>query len=116
MWLFNEEEANEALAVVAPLVERLVSAREDFLAQGERLVSVTGTGSKRASRAGSRSLSRELSPVSDFWQHILVAGVVIALTLVLARIVDRALVRRLKLSPDAMTRYSVLRRTIVAAV
>jgi small-conductance mechanosensitive channel len=54
--------------------------------------------------------------VSDFWEHILIAGVVIVLTLVLAKVVDRALVRRLKLSPDAITRYSVLRRTTVAAV
>jgi small-conductance mechanosensitive channel len=54
--------------------------------------------------------------VSDFWQHILVAGIVIVLTLILARVVDRALVRRLRLSPDAMTRYSVIRRTTVAAV
>ena len=54
--------------------------------------------------------------MSDFWQHVLVAGIVILLTLVLAKVIDRALVRRLKLSPDAMTRYSVLRRTAVAAV
>ena len=33
-----------------------------------------------------------------------------------AKGIDRALVRRLRLSPDAMTRYSVVRRTIVAAV
>ena len=54
--------------------------------------------------------------MSDFWQHVLIAGIVIVLTLVLAKVVDRALVRRLKLTPDVMTRYSVIRRTIVAAV
>jgi small conductance mechanosensitive channel len=54
--------------------------------------------------------------VSEFWQHVLVAGVVILLTLVLAKLIDRSLVRRLKLSPDAMTRYSVIRRTVVASV
>jgi small conductance mechanosensitive channel len=54
--------------------------------------------------------------VSEFWQHVLVAGVVILLTFVLAKLIDRALVRRLQLSPDAMTRYSVIRRTLVAAV
>ncbi|HEX5470126.1 MAG TPA: mechanosensitive ion channel domain-containing protein [Gaiellaceae bacterium] len=54
--------------------------------------------------------------MSEFWQHVLVAGIVVLLTLALARLLDRALVRRLKLSPDVMTRYSVVRRTIVAAV
>ncbi|HEX5470125.1 MAG TPA: DUF2203 domain-containing protein [Gaiellaceae bacterium] len=37
MRLFTEEEANAALDVVAPLVERLVSARRRFLAAGRRL-------------------------------------------------------------------------------
>jgi hypothetical protein len=40
MRYFNEEEANDALAVVAPLVERLVSARKRFLTEGDRLASV----------------------------------------------------------------------------
>jgi hypothetical protein len=40
MRLFSEKEANEALEVVAPLVERLVSARADFLTEGERLAAV----------------------------------------------------------------------------
>jgi len=54
--------------------------------------------------------------VSDFWSHALIAGIVVVLTLVLAKLIDRALVRRLKLSPDVITRYSVIRRTLVAAV
>jgi small conductance mechanosensitive channel len=54
--------------------------------------------------------------VSDFWQHILTAGIVVLVTLVLAKLVDRWLVRRLKLSPDVMTRYSVIRRTVVVGV
>lgn len=54
--------------------------------------------------------------MSDFWQHVLTAGVVVLVTLLLAKLADRALVRRLKLSPDVMTRYSVIRRTVVAAV
>jgi small-conductance mechanosensitive channel len=54
--------------------------------------------------------------VSDFWQQILIAGIVIVCTLVLAKVIDRALVRRLELSPNVMTRYSVIRRTTVAAV
>jgi small-conductance mechanosensitive channel len=54
--------------------------------------------------------------VSHFWEHVLVAGIVIVLTFVLAKVLDRALVRRLKLSPNVMTRYSVIRRTAVAVV
>ena len=37
MRLFSEEEANEALDVVAPLVERLVAARSRFVGEEERL-------------------------------------------------------------------------------
>jgi small conductance mechanosensitive channel len=54
--------------------------------------------------------------VSDFWQHVLIVAVVVVLTLVAAKLLDRALVRRLKLSPNVMTRYSVIRRASVAAV
>jgi hypothetical protein len=48
MRLFTEKEANDALAVVGPLVERLVSARRRFLAESGRLADVrrkvTGNG------------------------------------------------------------------------
>ena len=54
--------------------------------------------------------------MSEFWQHITIAGIVILATLVVAKLIDRALVRRLKMSPNVMTRYSVVRRTIGAAV
>jgi small conductance mechanosensitive channel len=54
--------------------------------------------------------------VSEFWQHVLVAGIVVLLALVLAKVLDRRLVRRLNLRPEAMTRYSVIRRTLVAAI
>ena len=37
MRLFSEEEANEALDVVAPLVERLVAARSRFVGEEQRL-------------------------------------------------------------------------------
>lgn len=37
MRLFSEDEANEALEVVAPLVERLVAARGRFVSEGQRL-------------------------------------------------------------------------------
>ncbi|HEX3255579.1 MAG TPA: DUF2203 domain-containing protein [Gaiellaceae bacterium] len=48
MRLFTEEEANDALAVVGPLVERLVDARRRFVAEGRGLAEVrrkvTGNG------------------------------------------------------------------------
>ena len=48
MRFFSEQEANDALAVVAPLVERLVVARGRFVADGQRLAQlkrkVTGNG------------------------------------------------------------------------
>ncbi|HET6657643.1 MAG TPA: DUF2203 domain-containing protein [Gaiellaceae bacterium] len=37
MRLFSEQEANDALGVVAPLVERLVAARGRFVSEGRRL-------------------------------------------------------------------------------
>ena len=42
MRLFNEQEANDALEMVAPLVERLVAARGRFVAEGRRLARVKG--------------------------------------------------------------------------
>jgi small-conductance mechanosensitive channel len=54
--------------------------------------------------------------VSDFWQHLAIAGGVVLLALVAAKLIDRALVRRLHLRAETMTRYSVVRRTLVAAV
>ena len=37
MRLFSEDEANEALEVVEPLVERLVASRGRFVSEGQRL-------------------------------------------------------------------------------
>jgi hypothetical protein len=42
MQFFTEEEANEALAVVRPTVERLVSARRRFIHAASRLEDVQG--------------------------------------------------------------------------
>ena len=51
------------------------------------------------------------------WLHrAVIAGVVLAVALVAARLVDRALSRRLRLSPETLTRYRVLRRSIVAVI
>lgn len=54
--------------------------------------------------------------MSDFWTHLLVAGVVVVLALVVAKLIDRSLVRRLDLRAETLTRYSVVRRTVVAVV
>src|SRR6476620_2033789 len=53
--------------------------------------------------------------MSDFWQHLLVAVVVIVLAAALAKIVDRR-IRRHNLAPGSMTRYRVLRRTLFAVI
>jgi small-conductance mechanosensitive channel len=49
------------------------------------------------------------------WQRILVVAIVLLVTAALARLADRALARR-SLPPEAVTRYRVLRRSVVAAI
>ena len=49
------------------------------------------------------------------WQRVITAGVVIGVTLVAARLIDRRMVRR-ELAPESMTRYRVLRRSVTAAI
>lgn len=53
---------------------------------------------------------------SEWLQRAVVAGVVLMIALVAARVVDRAIFGRFNLSPEALTRYRVLRRSIVAAI
>ncbi|HEX2505971.1 MAG TPA: mechanosensitive ion channel domain-containing protein, partial [Gaiellaceae bacterium] len=53
---------------------------------------------------------------SEWLQRALVAGVVFVLALVLARVLDRAISRRLTLEPETLTRYRVLRRTAFAVI
>jgi len=50
------------------------------------------------------------------WQRLAIAFGIVILALLLARLVDRALIRRLNLPPEALTRYAVLRRSITAAL
>jgi small-conductance mechanosensitive channel len=50
-----------------------------------------------------------------FWERALIAGVVIVLAVVLAKLVDRALARR-HLTPETQTRYRVLRRSLVTGI
>jgi small-conductance mechanosensitive channel len=50
------------------------------------------------------------------WERWIIAAVVVAIAILLAKLVDRAIARRLELPPEALTRYRVLRRSIVAAI
>jgi small-conductance mechanosensitive channel len=53
--------------------------------------------------------------VSETWRRLIVALAVVCASLLVARIVDRRIARR-ELPPEAITRYRVLRRSIVAAI
>jgi small-conductance mechanosensitive channel len=54
--------------------------------------------------------------MDEFWQRAAVAGGVILLTLVLARLVDRTLGDRLELRPETRTRYRVIRRSALVTI
>ena len=53
--------------------------------------------------------------MSQFWQRALIAGIVVAVTLVSAKVVDWRIAHR-DLAPGSATRYRVLRKTLVAAI
>ena len=53
---------------------------------------------------------------TDDWRRIAVAGVVVVAAFLVARVADRALTRRLRLTPEALTRYRVLRRSLAATI
>jgi small conductance mechanosensitive channel len=53
--------------------------------------------------------------LAQFWQHLFVAAVMVAVALVVAKLVDWRIARR-DLAPEAVTRYRVLRRSIVTAI
>lgn len=53
--------------------------------------------------------------MSRFWQHVVIAAVVIAAASVVARIVDWRISRR-HLPPEAITRYRVLRRSVFSSI
>ena len=50
-----------------------------------------------------------------FWQRLIVVGVVLLVTTVVARLIDRRIARR-DLPPEAITRYSVARRSITTTI
>src|SRR3989475_6251771 len=49
------------------------------------------------------------------WHRLIVVGVVLLVTIAVARLIDRRIARR-ELSREAMTRYRVLRRSITTAI
>jgi small-conductance mechanosensitive channel len=49
------------------------------------------------------------------WQRLIIVGVVLLVTTVAARLIDRRIARR-DLPPEAITRYRVLRRSITTAI
>ena len=51
----------------------------------------------------------------ELWQRLLVIGIVLGVTLAVARLIDRRIMRADR-SPEAMTRYRVLRRTVSAGI
>lgn len=51
----------------------------------------------------------------ETWEQLLVVGIVLALTAIAARVIDRRMAARHR-SPQALTRYRVLRRSITAAI
>src|SRR5512132_3007346 len=50
-----------------------------------------------------------------FWHRLIVVGVVMLITVVVARVIDRRIARR-QLTPEAMTRYRVVRRSVTSAI
>src|SRR5918911_3682339 len=50
-----------------------------------------------------------------FWHRLAVVGVVMLLTVMVARLIDRRIARS-QLAPEAMTRYRVVRRSITTAI
>jgi small-conductance mechanosensitive channel len=71
----------------------------------------------RGARAGRAAGAGELTGVDpDAWERAAVAAGVVLAAIAAAKLVDRALTRRLLLPPEALTRYRVLRRSITAAI
>jgi small-conductance mechanosensitive channel len=53
--------------------------------------------------------------MSEFWQHALIAAVVIVAAWLIAKLVDRRISRR-DLPPEVITRYRVIRRTLFVTI
>ena len=50
------------------------------------------------------------------WQRLVIAGAVMLVSIVVARLIDRRIARKADFRPEAMTRYRVLRRTVTASI
>ena len=50
-----------------------------------------------------------------FWHRLIVVGVVMFVTIVVARLIDRRIARR-DLPPEAITRYRVVRRSVTTTI
>jgi small-conductance mechanosensitive channel len=50
------------------------------------------------------------------WSYVALAGAIVLIALVAARLIDRAILRHLNLPPERLTRYRVLRRSITAII
>jgi small-conductance mechanosensitive channel len=53
--------------------------------------------------------------MSEFWKHVVIAGAIFLAATLIARVIDRRLQRQ-PLPPEAVTRYRVLRRIIMATI
>jgi small conductance mechanosensitive channel len=51
----------------------------------------------------------------SFWERLIVVGVVMLVTIVVARLIDRRIARR-DLPPEAITRYRVVRRSVTTTI
>src|SRR5438477_6927669 len=49
------------------------------------------------------------------WHRLVVVGVVLFITIMVARLIDRRIARR-QLAPEAITRYRVVRRSVTTAI
>lgn len=55
--------------------------------------------------------------MGDEWiERVVVAGVVLLATLIVARLVDRTIARRFELRPETLTVYRVVRKSVLAAI
>ncbi|CAN5341103.1 hypothetical protein BH18ACT12_BH18ACT12_22820 [soil metagenome] len=50
------------------------------------------------------------------WQRLVIAGAVMLVAIVVARLIDRRIARKADFRPEAMTRYRVLRRSVTATI
>jgi hypothetical protein len=75
MRFFSEQEANDALGVVAPLVERLVAARGRFVADGQRLSRLEGKVTGNGGRLDPARVQEAQSAVEEVAKEI---GVLVA--------------------------------------